>query len=167
MAWAQSLAWPHCSSVSFPICHGVIVIYKVALRIQWDGMYVPQPCCSREATSDHGQGPQRAREAKVFWWTHSFMANSEWAAVRPTEENCTPEVTQGGQGQRQPDRHSGRLALHVDKWLDFHRVACEIFSFHTVLKINLAGGRVSQRRSDRYILFYIRWLIAHKCSQET
>lgn len=47
------------------------------------------------------------------------------------------------------------LDPHVDKRLDFHRVACEMFSFHTVLKINPAEGRVSQR-SDRYILFYIR-----------
>lgn len=55
-----------------------------------------------------------------------------------------------------PRRALGPLDAHGDKRPDFHRVACEMFSFHTVLKINLAEGRVSQRRSDRYILFYIR-----------
>lgn len=61
----------------------------------------------------------------------------------------------GGQGQLQSDRYSGHLISHVGKGPDFHRIACEIFSFHTVLKINLAEGKISQR-SDRYILFYIR-----------
>jgi hypothetical protein len=32
--------------------------------------------------------------------------------------------------------------FNVDK-LDFHRVACEIISSHTVLKINPVEGRVS------------------------
>lgn len=66
-----------------------------------------------------------------------------------------PRGPRGGQGQKQPDGYSRHLIPHVNKGPDFHRVACEIFSFHTVLKINLAEGRISQR-SDRYILFYIR-----------
>lgn len=36
------------------------------------------------------------------------------------------------------------LIFHdVDKRLDFHRVACEVVSSHTVLKINLVEGSVS------------------------
>lgn len=80
----------------------------------------------------------------------------------PTREDLAAEGPRGGRGQRPPARPPPQpLTLgpgipRVDKGPDFHRAASDTFSFRTVLKINLAEGRVSQRRSDRYILFYIR-----------
>lgn len=37
----------------------------------------------------------------------------------------------------------------TNDWI-FHRVACEVVSSHTVLKINLVEGRFHMGRSDRY-----------------
>lgn len=57
-----------------------------------------------------------------------------------------PLVVRGQNSQME----GGGSTFHVDKRLDFHRVACE------VVKINLVEGRFHMRRSDRYILLCIR-----------
>lgn len=73
--------------------------------------------------------------------------------------SCWSTAPPGDQGSEQSDGRRG-LICPVDKLLDFHRVACEVVSSHTVLKINLVEGRFHMRRSDRYILLCIRWLIS-------
>lgn len=102
-------------------------------------------------------GGLQSEGGRALSWNTQLHACSDPADMCPPTREIRRSLGPRGQGQWWPEWLKLRaLGAHVDKRLDFHRVASETFSFHTVLKINLAEGRVSQRRSDRYILFYIR-----------